>query len=340
MDDKIDKLNRKIARLLGKKGNAKPLENNNSNNGGNGNNDGGVISNRTYAIVMLMCVLLLWLATGVYYVGENTYGLVMVDGQIKKVVTGPAVGVNMPIPLGGVVLVDGAATSMKGIGLSEMNGGYVALSKDLVPLELVGQYSFKVVNSQLMYNNLEITPQNIENTVKFNLLAATHRVLAKQDYASLKMANLTILAKDIVDNANNQLIKDGLTLVKLNINRLHLAAYTETTSTLADDTSLDSQLTTKVADNLINEARSYRQDQLAKLQVTASNYNQLLKEYDNKPEAVAQQMYYDTLAYLASNSACTKYTYLFLNLSQLATQINQINASTSRDVVRARTYGR
>ncbi|MFO0319502.1 MAG: hypothetical protein ACK5Z5_03755, partial [Neisseriaceae bacterium] len=60
MNDKIEKLNAKIARLLGKKDNKKP------NLGGT--NDEDTIGYGLYLVVTFVCVILLWLTTGLYYI--------------------------------------------------------------------------------------------------------------------------------------------------------------------------------------------------------------------------------------------------------------------------------
>jgi len=338
MDDKIDKLNRRISRLLGKKdSHLTGLGNNPQHN----KQDDEMMSNRAYLLVMIICVLVLWLATGIYYVSETNYAVIIVNGTVKRVVNGPAIGVTAPLPFASVVLIDNSTSSMKSIALSEMDNDYMALSKDNIPLLLTAHYSYKVIDPQRVYDNLALTKNNIENTVKLNLLVAMQQTLAKDYYANLKTTNLTILAKDVLNQANYQLSQNGLNIVKVNINKLQpkFASIQENVTSLKESNSSEAN---KIASNLLTEAHAYSQDQLAQAKIAVNNYSLLMHQYNHEPQAVVAQMYYDTLAYLASNQACKKYNYLPLSLSELYAKLNQNDennrASVGRDVVRARTY--
>lgn len=307
-DNTVDKINRKIARILGKKGNHKVKPQN--------------TSSLVFWLLVILLSGLLWLVTGFYYLGEGQYGLVMTNGKIVHVVTGLKVGFTLPYPYGSIMAVDGKASNMLILG----NAGpdktsYLGLSNDGKWVALDVQFAYQIVNPVVYYNNYDAAQNNLDNLVRSKLQLVFRDYLAQKDYIAAKNANLTVIGNNVRDKASVMLSKYGITMVKLSINRLQ--TYDENSSTITDA----SVKTVQLAKQLLSQAQSYQDQTLIQAKNAVAEYERLLPLYQQSPKVVASQLYFNTLEQVRqknSNGALEQYPLLNLSLPELKSRVAAI----------------
>ncbi|MBY0379804.1 MAG: hypothetical protein K2P99_05330 [Burkholderiales bacterium] len=347
MDDKIEKINQKIARLLGKKVNDKPNFNNN-------HDDEEGIGGGVYFFITVICFISLWISTGVYYINDGYYGVVVTNGSVKQVITGPKIGITLPQPLANVQIIDSMVTEMKPLtidGLNETN--YKTLTQDNISLVLQGYYAFQIADPLKIYNTLVLDKLTIENTVRLNILSILHTFIANQSYANLHTANLTIISNQIRQQTNKNLANYGITITKININKITALDITKGLASGQVNTYQSHfYYATNVANKLISEAKQYQINQLAQTKASIETYNILYPQYKKNPLGVAKQMYFDTIAASLDNTQHDQYELLFLSLSNLlnyatndkvAGEVYSDNSNRGfleREVLRERIFGR
>ena len=92
VDRLVESLNNKIAFLLGKR-NQQPNFNKKT-------------SNRNFFIIISTCCLLLWFGTGVYYIAENQFGVILNYGKVVAIKHGVDAGFTLPYPLSKLEILD------------------------------------------------------------------------------------------------------------------------------------------------------------------------------------------------------------------------------------------
>lgn len=225
IDDKIDKLNAKIAKLLGKPTKNKP---NFSDNNKSNNDTHDDISDTAYILITVICFLFLWFATGVYYINNGTYALISKNGKFVQQVNGAKFGVTYPYPFGSVDIISSEASEMIPIGsASGFGADYNSLTKDLLLIHTTAQFSYKITDPQKLYNHYVIDPDNVESLVSWSLQAGFHNYIASKTYLELHTSNLTLMGNNIKNITNQELASYGLELVKFNISKLQESTVKE-----------------------------------------------------------------------------------------------------------------
>ena len=209
MDEKIDKINKKISKILGKKTNHKHNFH---------NHDSDTIGDWLYLVITFICIVFLWLSTGVYYLGEGYCGIITKYGEIQKIVSGPRAGFALPLPIGSILILDNIRSNGRKISL--INDGeemYQDISMDDVPFKIDGEYSALISNPEKLYNTVYLTRDNINNTIRLYIINELHKYTSHVTYSSLKATNLTLLSNQIKQNVNNKLSLFGLLVTKINL---------------------------------------------------------------------------------------------------------------------------
>ena len=317
IDIVVERINKKIARLMGKKGKLPPQKK---------------TSNVVFSIMVVSFSILLWISTGFYYLGENQSGLILQNGTVTKVVKGIKVGFTLPYPFGNMEVIDTSPSEM--IDLSKVNLSSVdfnVLSQDLYTIQAAAKFSYQLVNPQLAFQSVLQKQDNLDSFVAWQVQIALHDYFMHKLNSEIVKANLTVIANDIRDHLNDNLAKSGITLVKLNIYSIRSPQTTHTiiaSSPGATESQVAlpivAQLPVSVeASNLIQQLRDqsilYKQNLLLDTQVNINQFNQLLPQYNTHPNAIVEQMYYDTLAAIPYVQV-DNYPLLNLPLSELLMQ--------------------
>lgn len=318
IDVVVDRINKKIARLMGKKGKLPQQKK---------------TSNTVFGIIVVVFSIVLWVSTGFYYLGENQSGLILQNGIVTKVVKGIKVGFTLPYPFGNMEVVNTAPSEQIDLNkVNSSNDDFNVLSQDLYPIQVAAKFSYQIANPKLAFQSVLQKQDNLDSFVAWQVQMALHDYFMHKLNSAIVKANLTLIANNVREQLNYTLAKSGITLLKLNIYSIHSP---QTSHELAvanvSESALESQLqkfpeqvqisseASALIQQLLDEAALYKQNLLLDTQVNINQFNQLLPQYNTNPNAIVEQMYYDTLAAIPSSSA-NNYPLLNLPLSELLMQ--------------------
>ncbi|MFN7094526.1 MAG: SPFH domain-containing protein [Burkholderiales bacterium] len=335
LDEFIERLNKKIAKLLGKQDKQPPT---------------GKTTNLAFALIILLFSLVVWLLTGFYYLGENQYGLVLTDGRITKVVKGLRVGFTLPYPFGGIEVLNAGVSDLLTVGTASDNASnYMVLTKDLFPIAVEAKLAYQITDPKTLYLNYLQQTDNLNNIVQWQLEQQLHNYIAQKTSSELSKINLTIMANQLREQANGALSKYGVDIVKLAVTSLQQVAQARTTTSLqVTKPQLVATVKPTIADQLLQQALSYQQDKVTQAKANVEKFKQLLPQYEANPQELVQQLYDNLLASVPVTKA-DKYPLLKLSLAELMTFsprkeniFGQVNDSgwkrdLDRKVVRSRT---
>lgn len=332
MDAFIERLNQKIARLLGKKSKHPLAPPDKTSDGG-------------FALIVFVVALLLWGVTGFYYLGENQSGVILTNGSITDVVKGIKVGFVWPYPFGNIEIIDTNISNLLKISKDDIGSdGYVVLSNDLVPIKIDAKFSYQVTNPQLLFLNVLQKNDNLDEMVRFAIWQKLHAYISHNSQNNVARDNLTVMAGLVRDDANIRLANSGIKVVKLEINSLSYpnnnvnetneeAAIdqTESNAAVAVNANISSNQPAIVV-QLLMEANKYKDDIYTQTKVNIDKFNQLLPEYKRDPDGIAEQMYFDMLAFVPRHSP-NQYQLLNLGLPDLLGMAKQgLESTVSQNV--------
>ncbi|MFO0319816.1 MAG: SPFH domain-containing protein, partial [Neisseriaceae bacterium] len=284
-----------------------------------------------------------------YYIYDGYFGLIVDNGKLQEVVKGPKLGITLPAPFSNVIVVDGHTTNIKYLtvdGLNDIN--YRDLTRDNIEINAVAEFSYQILDPKKLYYKVDVEKNNIENIVRSTLSSDFHNYIINESYIILHNSNLTIISNQIKDNVNKKLASFGLSVTKFNINKLN--SVREGVDNQAISITESSVYISTIATKLVEEANSYKLDQLAKTRANVNKYKILLEQYKKTPQRVVEQMYYDALREIESKPSNQEYKLLFMPLSELTklanTRESVIKAddtevrNSNRGVIRERIPGR
>jgi hypothetical protein len=211
-DERVERLNKKLARLLGS---------NNHHHKPRIPNGIPKTNSVIFWLLIIVLSLFLWCSTGYYYLTDNQYGVILVNGRVHKVVKGMSLGITLPYPFGEMEIIDGNASSLLNLaGDGAPDNNYLGLTKDGVMAAVSAQFSYAVVNPYAFYLVGADVSNNLDEMVRLNLQIILHNYLVKNNYNDISHANLTILANTVKEQSDKKLAAFGVALVKLNVNKL------------------------------------------------------------------------------------------------------------------------
>jgi regulator of protease activity HflC (stomatin/prohibitin superfamily) len=198
LDNFIDYINRGFGRLLGKKN--QPIEPKET-------------SNATFSVIILFSCAVLWLCTGFYFLAENEYGLIFINGKIVDVKHGIKVGMTLPYPFGDIEIIDGAPSKIITIGANPANA-FIALDKNLIPVLITAKFNYQITNPKKLFLNHLQDQDEFENEILWNVQSQITSFIAKKDITELKITNLTVLSNEISKQLDLILDSYGITMPK------------------------------------------------------------------------------------------------------------------------------
>ncbi|TXH59630.1 MAG: hypothetical protein E6Q89_02010 [Bacteroidia bacterium] len=201
-----DRVNRIIARMLGKRSNFKKPDNLDT-------------SSLVFVLTIIFFAFLMWFSTGFYYLGENQFGILQRYGLVQVVVKGVRVGFTWPYPFGGIEIMDSGVSKPLQLGRrGQDNSTYIALSKDQILVAILGQFTYQLVDPKSLFINYYQDQEDFDNLVRIVILAQLHQYIIQYNFNDLIEGNLTVIAEEIAKKSNALLHKYGITLVRLKIN--------------------------------------------------------------------------------------------------------------------------
>ena len=217
IDSIVDKFNKKIARILGKRG--------------HGMRPPKSTSNKVFWLIMLLVFLFLWGSTGIYYLSENMYGIILHKGKFSRVVKGLRVGLTLPIPFERIIIIDAEPSYLQYLGNDgDSRTDYNVELSDSQIIGIKAQFLYQITDPKMFYIEYLQNKHNHLNNEGLNLLHTeiegiikkhVNNYIAYSDYHDAVTQNLAIMGGDVKKQANQELDKYGVSVIKLNIISIH-----------------------------------------------------------------------------------------------------------------------
>lgn len=318
-DGLVERLNRILARLMGKKPvNQAPKLNST------------VPSNRKFIFIVIGMIVLLWGLTGVYYIPDGNYGLIFRNGKIVQDVKGVSFGVTLPYPLSNVETLD-ATTNNLSIG-KESTNLFQLSTKDNYTLQLVGELSYSITNPQKYYLNYYQETSDLDQKIAWLLMANTQKYFLQHTRSELLNASSIVLANEIRQQTEQQIQNYGLSLSKFSI--LTLQNMTNSSPNISAESANNSSLNSKI----LQQAYNYQQATQDETESLVAEYKGLLPQYHANKSAIVELVYYKMLS-MIPNAQTESYPLLQLTQEQFMTlvqnpAISLDSAAGNRDDIR------
>ena len=309
----LDRLNNFLARLLGKR-NKSPQEIKHPTSDGK------------FVLIIIAMVLFLWGLTGVYYIPEHNYGLILHNGKLDHIRTGFAIGIDFPYPFSDVVTLDNNTVNIS-IGKLDSTNTYTVISSDGKELQLSAEISYHISDPRQYFIFHYQENSNSEQVVKWLVQTSIQNYMLGESSNEVLHASTIVIANDIRKLSSNSMNSYGLTIDKLAITGLSNKSLQQTVAT--EDIS---GKTGNLAAQIIDEANRYKINKTQETKTVVANFNQLLPQFLDNPQAISQLIYYKMLSSIpAPESAIPKYLLLNLSLEQLKAKIDGGGLKTVSD---------
>ena len=292
----LDRLNNRLARLMGKRDPKQPFKH-------------SVPSNRKFMAIISAMLLSLWLLTGVYYVPDNSYGLLLEQGKVSHVLTGLHIGITWPYPLADVVILDSGTTNLV-IGNNSAGTPLPLLTADSQAVAVNAALSYQISNPQRFFLNYYQPGGSQEQLVTWLVMAQIQDYILQHESKWLLQNSIIVSSNEIRQLSAAALSDYGLKLNKLSLNNLTRIAAASTKALVAAKS-------VTLASLLLTEAKSSQARQQQQTTALVKEYQRLLPQYHANPVAIAELLYYKMLSSLPVESAALNYPLLNLSLAQL-----------------------
>lgn len=358
MDATIERMNQKIAKLLGKRHGKLPL------------NAPQKTTNSAFVVLLLVVFLLLWVVTGFYYLDDDQSGIILSNGRITNVVKGMKVGFTLPYPFGDIVMIDSGISPLMTLNQDDIGvAHYTVLAKNLVPIMVDAKFSYQITAPKLLFLTTMLKDNSVQEMLRWQM-QLQFRQYIMQNYADdIAADNLTIIASQLRDSANATLAAVGVKIVKLEISSFAYAPNSTIAAAIIDKSVMPARTTVasevsqpiqpnaitspsmaesqavmnvqrpQIAAALMAQAYQYQEDHIAMAQVNIDKFNQLLPQYRLNPSGITEQMYFEMLAAIPQPKI-DPYPLLNLSLSELLASDVKMQDSSSSDFNRGRFVDR
>lgn len=295
-ESRIDKLNNILGRLMGKRDNK--INNNIPNN---------TPSNMKFMLIVAGMIIFLWSLTGVYYVPDGNYGLIMYNGKTNKVVSGLAIGVARPYPFSDVAIINSEDSNLS-IGKDEANK-FIVVSKDDHNIQLVLETSYALSDPKLYFNNFYQEISDTDNRVKLIVMSFVQKYVQSKNESELSANSKLVIANEVCALINNNIAQYGLKLNKINIVNMNSLPVGDLNLEKNKEKASNSSI---VLQELIDEANNYALNKNRETESLTAQFNELLPQYRSNPQTIRELMYYKMLSSIPESDL----NYKLLNLSE------------------------
>lgn len=313
----VDKLNQWIARLFGKKSAIdqvqppqKPQD--------------SISGNAKFTVIVTGIMTVLWLLSGLYYVRDNEFGVVLKSGEVNEVVHGLKFGVTLPYPFGEIVIFANDINNVVKPSENQDNKFLTADNKEFV----VGiDFSYSIESPEKFFINYYQGNDDFKQHVSGAVMSLIQEYLLRHNSSELLSVNTIIIANEIRELSSNDLEQSGVRLDKLTITSLQENVEESTMVKSPSVAVVKSESDT--INQLLSEAQLYKQNIANQTESEINEFNKLLTEYKTNPAMVAELLYYKMLSKIPAINLENQYKLLNSNLSELEKQ--QISSTTTNN---------
>lgn len=302
----VDRLNRKLARLMGKKDPNSPIK------------TPLIPSNNKFTAIIFMMLLVLWGLTGIYYVPNESYGIILSNGKINKIVNGMDVGITFPFPFSDIINLDASKNTLS-LSSSSNESGILVSSEDGKLLALNATLSFVISDPQKYYLNYYQENSELNQKINWLMAAIVQDYFIHNSSQKLMQSSTIVTANEIRNLATAVLRNYGLQVNTFNIKSLQ--NISQVNSSLPKKNK-----TVTPAEQIMIEATQYQTQKLAQTESMITEFNKLLPQYQANKTAIVELMYYKMLS-VVNSKISTAESYPLLSLSE--SQFLQVENNTS-----------
>ena len=275
---------------------------------------------RIGVIAVVVAVVAIWLASGLFIVQEGQAGVILQFGKYKTM-TGAGIQWRLPYPFQSqeVVNISGVRTvevGYTGSVRTKVPRESLMLTDDenIIDIQLAVQYRLKDATEFLFIN------RRPEDTVKQATESAVREVVgrSKMDYVLYEgreqvAIQVAKLAQDILDRYQTGILISSVTLQNAQPPEQVQAAFDDAVKAGQDRERSKNEgqayandvipRARGTASRLLQEADGYKQKVVAQAQGDASRFGQVLTEYAKAPVVTRQRMYLDTMQEIFSSTS-------------------------------------
>lgn len=312
----LDKWNNALARILGKREKI-PSDGNSQI----------PTSDGKFGFIVIAMVIFLWLLTGIYYVPQNTYGIIMHNGKVSSVKAGIAVGIDYPYPFSDIAVIDNISNNLS-IGKVD-NERFVVISANNKPLQMIVEVIYRVTDPRQYFIAHYQENTDSKQTIKWQVQSLIQSYVVNKQSSELLGGSNIVIANDIRRQSESQLADFGIKIEKMTIvklSNLDLQLQQGKSSSISSSSTTNSPI-----GEILNQAKQYQSYVNNDLESQVKEFHKLLPEYRSNPDVVAQLMYYKMLSSIpASESAVPDFSLLRSSLDEFKNRINNGSISTQQ----------
>ncbi|AUR51737.1 SPFH domain-containing protein [Aquella oligotrophica] len=310
----LDKWNNALARMLGKR----------EKKSSDGNNQTPT-SDGKFGFIVIAMVVFLWLLTGIYYVPQNTYGIIMHNGKVSSVKSGIAIGIDYPYPFSDIAVIDNISNSLS-IGKVD-NEKFVVVSANDKPLQMVVEVVYRVTNPRQYFIAHYQENTDFKQIMKWQVQSLIQSYVINKQSSELLSGSSIVIANDIRRQSEFQLANFGIKVEKMTIvklSNLDTQLQQDKESSISSSSTINSSV-----GEILNQAKQYQNYINNDLESQVKEFHKLLPEYRSNPDVVAQLMYYKMLSSIpVSESAVPDFSLLRSSLDEFKSRISNGSIST------------
>ena len=293
----VDRLNSRLARLMGKKDPRQPLKPN-------------LPGNFKFSLIISVMVISLWLLTGVYYVQDKSFGLVLQQGRITQVLSGLHIGVTWPYPFADVVILDSSGSNLA-IGKNSDGKRYTVLSADNQVLTLNAEVSYQINAPERYFITYYQGNENQDQHVTWLIMTIIQDYILHHESNWLLQNSMIVSSNEIRQLSDKVLASYGLKLNKFSLSSISLV--------LAESAAMGNPsqpVANPLAANLLSQAKQFAGAKQQQTESIVSQVKRLLPQYHANQSAISQLIYYKMLSSIPTESASKlSNTFPLLNLT-------------------------
>ncbi|MBU0499414.1 MAG: FtsH protease activity modulator HflK [Gammaproteobacteria bacterium] len=288
LDEVVKNLQRKLSGLFG------------SRSGGEGSGPGGPVLGGVGIGLVLVLILAIWLASGIYIIEPAERGLVLHFGAFKKV-TQPGPNWHIPFPVEQVIKVN-----VDQISTFRHKAQMLTRDENIVDVELTVQSR---IQDAVDY---EFQDQNPDKTIQDATETAVRETIGKNKLDFILTEGRSAIAEQIREGiqALLDLYKTGMVVTSVN---MQPAKPPEAVKSAFDDAIKareDKERQENEAQAYANEvvpkargasarriadAEAYRDRRIAESEGEANRFDAVLTEYEKAPDVTRQRLYLETV---------------------------------------------
>lgn len=291
----VDRLNRKLARLMGKKDPNRPI------------NTPSIPSNNKFTLIIVTMLLVLWGLTGVYYVPNQNYGIILINGKVDQLITGMDVGVTYPFPFSDIVNLDASENTLN-LASSSNESGILAVTEDGNMLNLNANLSFVIDDPQKYYLNYYQENSDLNQKINWLMAAIVQDYFIHHNSQQLMQSSTIVTANEIRSLSMLVLRNYGLKINAFNIKSLQNVSQIKASLPKKSNDLTPSK-------QIMAEAIQYQTQKSLETESMVAEFNNLLPQYQANKNAIVELMYYKMLSQISTKSLIVE-SYPLLNLSE------------------------